>query len=83
MSETWPPVGTVITTDEVLTADIPVQDIPMKSPARYAVDYYLVDEDGNVMEDSDYFITKEETWERVRELYDLSGLEGQITFRQL
>jgi hypothetical protein len=54
-----------------------------KSPMKYAVDYKLVDEDGQLMEATDYFITSDEAWDRARELYELSGLEGMITFRAL
>jgi hypothetical protein len=59
-------------------------DIPeSKSPMKYAVDYKLVDEDGLIIEDTDYFITSDQAWDRARELYKLSDLEGYITFRQL
>ena len=54
-----------------------------KSPMKYAVDYKLVDEDGNVMKDTDYFLLKDEAWARATELYEASGLQGTITFREL
>jgi hypothetical protein len=66
----WPPVGTVA-------------DIESKSPMKYAVSYKLVDEDGLIIEDTDYFIDKEEAWDRLEELNDMSGLEGMITIRSL
>lgn len=66
----WPPVGTVA-------------DIESKSPMKYAVDYKLVDSDGQVIEDTDYFISRIEAWNRLDELMDMSGLEGMITIRSL
>jgi hypothetical protein len=66
----WPPVGSVA-------------DIESKSPMKYAVSYKLVDEDGLIIEDTDYFIDKEEAWDRLEELNDMSGLEGMITIRSL
>jgi hypothetical protein len=56
---------------------------PSKSPMKYAVDYKLVDSDGLIIEDTDYFITSEDAWDRLMELNDLSGLEGMITIRSL
>jgi hypothetical protein len=62
---------------------VPVETVESKSPMNYAIDYHLVDEDGQVMKDTDYFITSDEAWDRAKELYELSGLEGTITFRKL
>lgn len=78
-----------VTTADILTA-FPVGDkgfgldIPeSKSPMKYAVDYKLVDSDGLVIEDTDYFVMKEFAWDRAKELYELSDLSGTITFREL
>lgn len=54
-----------------------------KSPMKYAVVYTLVDEDGHTIHDTDYFITKDEAWDRAKELYEMTGLTGAITFREL
>jgi hypothetical protein len=74
------PVG--IEWDEDVAIAEPVY-YPSKSPMKYAVDYKLVDSDGLIIEDTDYFITAEEAWDRLMELNDLSGLEGMITIRSL
>jgi len=77
----WPdsPVGARLT--DVIYPPTPLYE--SKSPMKYAVDYKLVDEDGNVMKDTDYFLLKDEAWARATELYELSGLQGAITFREL
>jgi hypothetical protein len=56
---------------------------PSKSPMKYAVDYSLTDEDGQIIEGTDHFIMKEFAWDRAKELYELSDLQGTITFREL
>lgn len=87
----WPHTPKPVTTEELMKLLEPVgnrvpsaSDIPeSKSPMKYAVDYKLVDEDGLIIEDTDYFITAEDAWNRACELYGLSDLQGTITFRQL
>lgn len=76
--------------EERLSGAFPVGDkVPglnsheSKSPMKYAVDYKLVDSDGLVIEDTDYFVMKEFAWDRAKELYELSDLSGTITFREL
>lgn len=94
----WPPPNTKVkaepvTVEPVSTEDLlallepvwvpsPVDDLKSKSPMKYAVDYKLVDEDGNIIEDTEYFIMKEFAWERIEELDKLAGL-GQMTIRSL
>lgn len=78
MSTEWPPVGSVVITDEVLPADI-----PSKSPMKYAIDYVAVDVDGNVIADTDYFIVKSDAWARARQLYDDANDVRTVTFREL
>lgn len=53
-----------------------------KSPMKYAVDYKLTDEDGQLIGNTEYFILREDAWERAQELYE-SESEGTITFREL
>lgn len=88
MNTEWPdmprPETAVITEHEGVIANwVPLPEIPSKSPMKYAVDYRLVDEDGQLMEDTDYFIAKDDAWDRAKELYELSELQGTITFREL
>lgn len=76
-SSVWPPHST-------LTELPPVgEPYKSKSPMKFAVVYTLADEDGQVIHDTDYFITRDEAWDRAKELYEMSGLTGAITFREL
>jgi hypothetical protein len=92
----WPHTPKPVTTEELMELLEPVGNLTAldvsglsveipesKSPMKYAVDYKLVDSDGLIIEDTDYFITSDQAWDRARELYKLSDLEGYITFRQL
>jgi hypothetical protein len=75
--------------DMILPNNLTALDVPglpvaeSKSPTKYAVDYCLTDEDGQIIEGTDHFIMAEFAWDRLEELAKLSGLDGTLTIRKL